>query len=163
MKNFIIKFLSTCGFVGYSPIAPGTCGTIVGIILVWLFHHWIDTTPLSGKITYLIVCIILTVAAIPIANHAEKIFNKKDSSEIVIDEAVSAFLTFFLIPLSWLTLTAGFVLNRFFDIFKFQPARYIQDTIHGGAGIVLDDTIAGIYSNIALRAIIYLTIQISIT
>lgn len=163
MKNWIIKFISTCGFVGYFPIAPGTCGTVVGIILVWLFHHWIDTTVLFGKITYSIVCIILTVAAIPIASHAEKIFNKKDPSKIVIDEAVSAFLTFFLIPLSWTTLIAGFFLNRFFDIFKFQPARYIQEKIKGGAGIVLDDTIAGIYSNIALRVIIYLTIQISIT
>ena len=80
---------------------------------------------------------------------------EKDCSKIVIDEIVSVPITMFLIPLKLHFLVLGFVLNRIFDIVKPPPANQAQ-MLRGGWGVVLDDVVAGIYSNLVMLLTVYL-------
>ncbi len=157
MRKFFIKFLSSCCFLGYIPFASGTFGTLAGILMVWLTYYFIDINLLSGKLIYLFLCIFLTLISIPISTQAEILYNKKDSSKIVLDEAVSFFITMFWLPFNLKIVIVGFILNRIFDIIKIEPARSFQNKFRAGWGVVLDDTVSAFYSNILLRIIIFLT------
>lgn len=157
MKDFFVKLWVSCCFTGYIPIASGTFGTIFGIGMVWITHRFIDISTQPGKVWYAVLTLVLLLVSIPLSTQAEKLFHEKDSSKIVMDEAVSFFVTVFWLPLTPVTIIAGFFLNRFFDIVKIQPARWCQDKLPTGSGVMLDDIIAGIYSYICLRLIIFLT------
>ena len=133
--------------MGKVPFAPGTFGSLLGIplyYLLWKVELW----------QFLIVTLLFIVFAIWIANAAEKILGKKDPGSIVIDEIAGQLVTFIGIPFSPLTAVTGFILFRIFDIWKPYPIRAMERKIPGGAGVVMDDVIAGIYGNIALRVIL---------
>ena len=132
---------------GYAPLAPGTAGTIVAIplYLVFSFFSW----PL-----YLLSATAFTCLACLVSGEAEQIFQEKDSPRIVIDEMAGFLWTMFLATPTVAHVIAGFVLFRVFDIWKPFPARTIQDGLPGGYGIVGDDLVAGIYSNVALALLI---------
>lgn len=144
--NKFIQILSSFFGLGYAPIAPGTFGSLGGVLL-----YFIMVGIGLSAFSYFFVCIILVFLSIFIANQAERIIMKKDPSQIVIDEVVGIPITMFLIPLSWTTLTIGFVLNRLLDIWKPFPAKQAQ-LLPGGWGIVLDDVISSIYANIILKS-----------
>jgi len=82
--------------------------------------------------------------------EAEKIFNRKDSSYIVIDEIAGQQFALFLVPPEVLYIALGFLLFRLFDIMKPPPAGFCQDHLPGGWGVVMDDVAAGIWTNIIL-------------
>lgn len=130
--------------MGYSPIAPGTVGSLLGVILY---------IPLSCllPIYYALFLLSATLLSFKIAGEAERIFGKKDCQFIVIDELVGVFFTMFLFPPTLFYLSAGFLLFRVFDIVKPFPAGWIDRKISGGTGVVLDDIVAGIYANIGLH------------
>ncbi|MCX5836554.1 MAG: phosphatidylglycerophosphatase A [Deltaproteobacteria bacterium] len=132
---------------GYAPFAPGTVGTIAGIPVYLLLSR------LSWTF-YLISVLILTLLAIYISREGEKIFNEKDSPRIVIDEIVGFQWTMFLVLPTVLHILLGFFLFRLFDIVKIFPAGYLQNRLPGGYGIVIDDVVAGMYSNIILLLVI---------
>lgn len=88
------------------------------------------------------------------SGEAEKIFNEKDSSRIVIDEIVGFQFTMFLITPTVLHIFLGFLLFRFFDIAKPFPIRLCERKFPGGYGVVGDDIVAGIYANIFLLLLI---------
>lgn len=132
---------------GYAPFAPGTVGTIAGIPVYLLFSR------LSWTF-YLISVLILTLLAIYISREGEMIFNEKDSPRIVIDEIVGFQWTMFLVLPTVLHILLGFFLFRLFDIVKIFPAGYLQNRLPGGYGIVIDDVVAGMYSNIILLLVI---------
>lgn len=102
---------------------------------------------------------IIAVCAIgvPICTAAaRRLGGRKDPGAIVFDEIASMPITFFLIPLDRpATVVAGFLLHRFFDILKPQPARSLE-RLPEGLGIMADDWIAGLYSNLALHLAIWL-------
>ena len=129
---------------GYIPFAPGTMGSIAALPLPFF---------LSGINLYYTVplIVIFIIFSVVIADHAEKIIKKKDPGVIVIDEIAGIIITFAGIPLNMWTIIAGFLIFRFFDILKPFPIRLIEKKIPGGAGIVLDDVAAGVFSNIVLR------------
>jgi phosphatidylglycerophosphatase A len=79
------------------------------------------------------------------------ILRKKDAPAVVIDEVAGILATLAGLPFTALNMAAGFALFRFFDIVKPFPARSIERTLAGGWGIVLDDVVAGLYSNLLLR------------
>lgn len=137
-------FLASGGFVGYSPVAPGTAGSLLGIILY---------IPLSFllPIHYGVFLLLVSLLSFKIAGEAERFFGKKDCRVIVIDEVVGVFFTMFLFPPTLFYLSAGFLLFRVFDIVKPFPAGWIDRKISGGTGVVLDDIVAGIYANISLH------------
>jgi len=143
----LIKVIATGAGSGYAPFAPGTMGTVAGIPVYLLL------TRLSWTF-YLISILVITFLAFYISREGEKIFNEKDSPRIVIDEIVGFQLTMFLVHPTVLHVLMGFFLFRLFDIVKIFPARYLQDSLPGGYGIVIDDVVAGMYSNIILLIVI---------
>lgn len=143
-------FLATAGGAGYSPIAPGTAGSVVGLVLVWLAFAplWVHSPPL-----FLIVFAILFTGACRVAADAEVIFAEHDSGKIVIDEVLGMAATMFLNPLDWTHLAAGFLIFRAFDIIKPFPADLVDRRLGGGTAVMLDDLVAAVYANLALRAL----------
>ena len=136
--------MASGGFVGYFPVAPGTAGSLLGIILY---------IPLSFllPIYYGVFLLLASLLSFKIAGEAEQLFGKKDCRVIVIDEVLGVFFTMFLFPPTLFYLSAGFLLFRVFDIVKPFPAGWIDRKISGGTGVVLDDIVAGIYANISLH------------
>ena len=100
---------------------------------------------------YLSFLLAASIVSVPVAGRGEQIFGKKDCGIIVIDEVVGMLFTMFLLPPTLIYLFLGFLLFRVFDITKPFPARWIDRKVKGGTGIVLDDIVAGIYANLAVR------------
>ena len=147
MKEKLIKLLATgCGS-GYAPVAPGTAGTVVGVLLYFLL------AALPGP-AHLFTLLVFTAAAVYLAGVAEVIFGKKDPPCIVIDEMAGLLWAMLYVPPTIPAVIIGFILFRFFDIVKLFPVRLLQDKLPGGYGVVGDDVMAGIYSNLALQALI---------
>ena len=94
--------------------------------------------------------------AIWLADSSEKLIGKKDPGCIVIDEIAGMLVALVGLPFNFFTVAVGFVFFRLLDIFKPFPIRYLERKIPGGAGIVIDDLVAGIIANITLRIIVYL-------
>ncbi len=142
-----IKLLGSCLGLGYIKKAPGTFGSIPGIILFLLTRNmqtWVQI------LVFMIFCLL----AIGIAEKIEKIDRSKDPEEVVIDEAAGMWLSLFLIwDASILTIIAGFVLFRLFDILKPFPVNLFQ-TFRGGTGILADDLAAGMLTNFILRLLL---------
>ena len=146
MKKFFFLSLASGFGLGYSRIAPGTIGSLPGFFLVWMFSLISPSLQILGIIGLFFV-------GVWISSQAQQYFEKKDPGTITIDEIVSLPITFFLIPLSPKILILGFILNRILDIFKPWPA-YGSQSLKGGWGIMADDMISGIYSNILLHLLL---------
>lgn len=146
MKKIILFFATGAG-AGYLPKAPGTFGSVVGIILYLGLRY-------LSPVLYAVTVTTLILVACWISTLAETIFQAKDPQKIVIDEVVGMLVTLTLVPFSWQSVIAGFVLFRLFDIWKPFPVRWLQDHLPGGWGIVMDDVMAGIYANLLLRIVV---------
>lgn len=146
MQRFVV-FLATGCFVGYSPIIPGTTGTLASIPLYLLISR-------LSPLYYLAILLGSSYIASWAADEAEVIFQAKDCRHIVIDEMVGFFVAMFMIPPTTRNIVLGFLFFRVFDIVKPYPIRYLEDRVRGGYGVVLDDILAGIYANLALRILL---------
>ncbi len=138
---------------GYSPVAPGTAGSVVGVIIAILFILLFGLNIFSGFIYVLITAVIFAVGVWS-AGRAEVIYGEKDCGKIVIDEIAGMLVTLYLVPFDWRWLLGGFLLFRLFDIVKPFPARRIDQRVKGGWGVMLDDFAAGIYANIGLQILV---------
>lgn len=129
--------VATVGGAGYARVAPGTVGSGVAVLLLWL-------VPFSraGLVVFFAAVIVAGTWA---AQRAERILGVKDPGAIVIDEVAGMTLAVVTFPLTAPVLGVGFVLFRLFDITKPFPARASQ-RIAGGAGVMLDDLVAGLYA-----------------
>jgi phosphatidylglycerophosphatase A len=145
MVKKVSRFLATGFYVGYLPTAPGTWGSLLMIFLLYLF-------PLLNNFY---VVFALSLGGIAIANFEEKQNGIKDESKIVIDEMAGQLLTFFTIQLSLPILLLGFILFRIFDITKPLIIDKIQ-SLPAGWGVMLDDLLAGLFSLVILKIVIYL-------
>jgi len=142
-------FVATAGYCGYFPIAPGTAGSAAGLIVYLLV--WWTRAPLVEM-----ALIALTFGAGTwAATHAERFFGGIDPGQVVIDEVLGMLITLAFIPAGWTAALAGFVLFRIFDVIKPYPANRLEK-FHGGFGIMADDAMAGVYANLALRALMWL-------
>jgi phosphatidylglycerophosphatase A len=150
MRRLSVIFASCCG-AGYAPLAPGTAGAAVGLVLVFL---------LKGEPFYLYAgaAFVLFFLGVKASTVSEEAFGEKDSPRIVIDEAVSMMITMASLPLNAFTVVTGFVLTRFLDIVKPFPAGRLQ-RLRGGWGVMMDDVVAGVYSNLLLRIVWFLWIE----
>jgi phosphatidylglycerophosphatase A len=149
MRSLII-FLATAGYSGYSPVAPGTAGSVVGLVVIWLVFGPLWTRSPALCLT---VFAIAFVVACWISDRAEKIFDQHDDSRIVIDEVLGMAATMFGNPQSFPFLMLGFLLFRVADVIKPWPANLIDRRMQNGAGVMLDDLVAAIYANIVLQVI----------
>ena len=142
-----ILFLATGFYTGYIPFAPGTFGTLAGLPFCLVFAMT------DAKTAFLMTLIFIGIS-IGIAHQAEKYLQKKDPGPIVIDEMAGILVTFWAIPFNAETAVLGFYIFRILDIAKPRPVRYLERNLPGGAGIVLDDVLAGIFANLILRSIL---------
>ena len=147
MNEKLIKWLATGFGSGLSPFAPGTMGTLVGVVICLL------CLPLRWPMRLLIV-IALSALSIYVAGRAEKIYQKKDDQRIVIDEIIGFQITMLPVAITVLHLCVGFVLFRVFDISKPFPINNLQ-RLPGGWGVVIDDVAAGIYAGAMMLLLIF--------
>lgn len=129
---------------GYLPKAPGTWGSAVGV-LIWL---------LAGRLQLPIYAALvagLFILGVFCSGAAEKILDCNDPGLVVIDEIVGQMIALAAMPMHPVVALAGFALFRFFDILKPFPVGWVDQHLHGGLGIMLDDVLAGIYALIVLQ------------
>ena len=129
--------------LGRIPVAPGTFGTLAALPLIWLMAQ--D----PGLVAFFLVGLILL--SIYVADRAESIIGEKDPGSIVIDEIAGFCVTMTLVPVGWASMVLGFIAFRCFDIFKPVPVKYFENKFSGGAGIVLDDIMAGVLAALVLK------------
>jgi len=140
--NFFYKLISTFFYVGYLPFFPGTFASIVGLFLFYLMK--------DNIFIYVSVTLVLMILGLLSAGKAEKIFNRKDAGCIVIDEVSGMLLALIFIPYSIKLAIIAFVLFRILDGLKPYPAGLFQN-LKGSLGIMSDDIVAGLYTNIILQ------------
>ena len=142
MKNLLIKSFATVLGVGFMPAAPGTWATAVGVAIAYFLGNNL------GAFSF--VLLVLLALGIMASGVVEKILNKKDPGCVVIDEVVGVMIALWGLPLIWPVMICGFFLFRAFDMFKIYPINRLE-ALPGGWGIMLDDCMAGVYTNIILR------------
>jgi len=147
LNEKLITFLATGFGSGLVPFAPGTAGTLIGVLICLIF------VPLPW-IARLVVVLALLAFSFYVADQAEKIYQKKDDQRIVIDEIIGFQITMLPVAINVPGICAGFVLFRIFDILKPFPIKNLQ-RLPGGWGIVVDDVVAGIYAAIVLWLLTY--------
>lgn len=146
MKDFnklLSKIIATVFFIGYIPFAPGTFGSLAGLIFIWVFKP--DTVQ---QILILTAGFIIGVLS---SHIVEKDSGIKDSKHIVIDEFIGYLASIIFLPLTPGYVVAAFFLFRFFDILKPPPIRNLERIFSGGIGVMIDDLLAGIFTNIILQ------------
>ena len=150
--NKIISIFTTLFGIGYSPIAPGTIGSIFSIVFLYFLIKFISYSFL------VIIFLIILFTSLKLIEKYSNLLKSHDSSTIVIDE----FLGIFLIILfyDYLKFSNDFImflliliLFRFFDILKIFPINWVDKNIKNSFGVVLDDLLAGVYSIIVLYSI----------
>jgi phosphatidylglycerophosphatase A len=152
--RLLVIILASAGFVGYIPVASGTFGTMVAVPLFWGF----DALRATSVPLYVLTYFGLVAAACWIAGLAEHYLQEHDSHKIVIDEVVGYLAaTMFLAP-TWPHAVAAFFIFRALDVFKPFPAGYIDQHFPGGYGVVLDDVVSGIYSNVLIQLLIVMQV-----
>ena len=142
MSPKLSKFIATFCCVGLLPVAPGTMASAVGAALAFIFRFNV-----AG---YAFVMVTVTVLGFFFAGEAERAIGKKDPGCIVIDEVSGMMISLFMLPLYWPIIVTGFFLFRAFDMFKIPPEDRFE-RLGGSAGIMLDDIMAGIYTNVTLQ------------
>ena len=146
-KDKAILFMATGGYVGKLPVAPGTAGSLIGILACWILSR----IQLSLAAPAAAIFIFLAIA---IAAAAEKLLNESDPGCIVIDEIAGMMITLLGLPFNWLIVAIGFVFFRILDILKPFPIRRLERRFSGGLGVVIDDLVAGFMANLALRVVL---------
>ncbi len=144
----LILFLATGFCAGHAPKAPGTVGTIVAIAPLLLLQQ-------LTLVPYILVVAFACVAGIYLCHKADELLHTHDNKSIVWDEFCGLWITFIAVPSGWITLLAGFVLFRFFDIIKPWPISVADRKVTGGLGVMLDDIIAGMFALVILHTLLY--------
>ena len=162
--------------VGYLPFAPGTWGSIVGVLIylgfgrlhsIWNTHaataH--SLSPAQSQAiaiaAVLVLFVLFSLLGVWAAGRATSLLGNLDPPQAVIDEIIGQFITFFFVPfaISWPLVVAGFLLFRLFDIWKPYPIDHLQ-ILPGGIGVCADDILAGAYAAACLAALYAITLLI---
>ncbi len=154
--DWVAVIVATGFGLGFAPIAPGTFGSLLGAA----FFYYLSIQPLLAFRPQVLQNCILAGAVLTAfagtwaATRAEKIFDRKDAGQIVIDEVCGQLITFAFVPIHLkkqvlLITFIGFLLFRFFDIFKPYPIRRME-SLGDGLGVMTDDILAGLYAALVL-------------
>jgi len=147
IRKHIVKVLSTFLYLGYLPFIPGTFASIAGILLFYL---------IKGNIfIYTLFTLLFILLGLLVTGEAEKIFHQKDARYIVIDEVSGMLLALIFIPYDTRLVIIAFVLFRILDAMKPYPAGKLHN-LRGSIGIMGDDIVAGVYTNIILQLVLRL-------
>jgi phosphatidylglycerophosphatase A len=162
--DYLSLAITTCG-VGYLPLAPGTWGSIVGV-LIYFGIGWFETGAAAHGVStgrtveqvmsfhWAVNAVLLTafcLVGIWASCRAIHFFGNSDPSQAVVDEVMGQLITLTFIPIGvpWPFVLAGFLLFRLFDIWKPYPIDHLQ-TLPGGLGVCADDLVAGVYAGLCL-------------
>jgi phosphatidylglycerophosphatase A len=142
---FAVKFLASGFYTGYSPIVPGTAGSLAGIALYLI--------PSFEQPLIIGLAIVAGFLFGVFAGGAIEKSAGHDPSIVVIDEMVGMWISLFLLPKTFTVVLGAFLLFRILDTIKPQPARVIQNK-SGGFAIMMDDVVSAIYTNLIVRVVI---------
>jgi phosphatidylglycerophosphatase A len=142
-------FVATCAHVGYAPVAPGTFGSLLALVLYYLIRRQQSTAIELGAIA------VIVIIGLWSATEAEHHFGGIDPGPVVIDEVVGMLITLALHPVNIRGAIVGFFIFRVLDIIKPWPARRLE-LLPGGFGVVLDDVMAGVYGNVIVWGLVSL-------
>jgi phosphatidylglycerophosphatase A len=141
VRKLAIVLATFCG-AGYSPVAPGTAGSLAAIIIAVLLRlpPW----------QYAVLAAVLFLPAVWAADVTARALKKKDPGLVVVDEVIGQWIALAgARTLTWETYLAAFILFRLFDIWKPPPVRQLE-SLPGGWGINADDVMAGVYAALVL-------------
>lgn len=140
--KFLNYLISTGLGSGYSPVAPGTAGSLLAAAVIYLF------APVANGLLFVIL-VILFFTGVYTGGQLEKELGE-DPSLVVIDEIVGMGISLLFAPPDWRWYLLAFLLFRALDILKPPPVRRLEK-LHGGWGIMLDDVMAGVYALILVQ------------
>jgi phosphatidylglycerophosphatase A len=143
VADSLSRAVATAFGSGYSPVAPGTAGSAVGLLLFWPMAGWRWPWQLGA-------CLALFLVGSVAATRVAASVGRKDPGIVVVDEVLGQWVTLAALPFTPTTAVLGFLLFRAMDIVKPWPARDLE-RLPGGWGIVADDVAAGVYAHLALR------------
>ncbi|MCI0706013.1 MAG: phosphatidylglycerophosphatase A [Ignavibacteriae bacterium] len=146
--HWLVKLFASGLYSGFSPIASGTIGSVVGLALYY-------SIPGFEALWVILPAIVVTFF---LGVKASALMEKRyghDPAEVTIDEVVGMWIALLLLPKDLVAISLAFFIFRIFDIVKPYPARKF-DNLHGGLGIMLDDVVAGVYTVIAVHLLVHL-------
>lgn len=144
-KDRFAKLIASLFFVGYIPFAPGTWASLLTAIVIYSL--------VPSQYELLLAIPIIFALGLWSSRTAERCWGK-DNKRIVIDECLGQTMAFLSVPVTAVNIGLGFVLFRFFDIFKPFPIRQLETRLKGAMAVMVDDLAAGIASNIVLQAVL---------
>jgi phosphatidylglycerophosphatase A len=145
-----VHFLALGFGAGLAPVAPGTFGSVVGLLLA------LAIAPLGWWIAAA-VTLVATLAGVWICGESARRLGVHDHSAIVWDEVAGMLIVMLAAPATWWGAALGFGLFRLFDVWKPWPIREVDHGMRGGAGIMLDDVMAALMAVVVLLLIRHYT------
>jgi len=139
-----VELITSFFYLGHSPFMPGTIGSLGGLMVYFIVR--------SNDMLFAFSILFLFTLGVLFAGEAEKVYKRKDPSMIVIDEACGMLLSLFFVPFNLYSVIMGFFLFRIFDILKPPPAKRLEK-LTGSLGIMFDDIVAALYTNIILQIV----------
>ena len=136
--SFFSKIIATGFFTGYSPIAPGTAGSLIAVLIYWVF--------INSNFQLLILSAIFFAIGVITSGEFEK-RDGHDPSIVVVDEIVGMWVALLFVQKEIGTVLFSFFVFRIMDVIKPPPAKNF-DRMNGGIGIMMDDVVAGVYANV---------------
>lgn len=150
MLTRLAVVVCTFGYIGYFPVAPGTAGSVAGLVLYALLR-WLQAPP---AVEAAVIALLFGIGVWS-GTHAERYFGSTDPGPGVIDEVVGMLITLFMLPATWGIVIAGFFVFRVLDVVKPFPARRFE-SFHGGMGMMADDVMSALYANVAMRILLWI-------
>lgn len=139
---------------GFIPWGPGTMGALMALVIWYLLYLWLGPTLALTLVTTALI-VIVTILGAWTSAVMERYWGE-DPRTVNIDEYVGTWIPLLIAPMAdnlWMTAitaTIGFALFRVIDIFKLFGCRKVEEKIHGGWGVMLDDVAAGAYALLIL-------------
>lgn len=179
LLDYLSLAVTTFG-VGYLPLAPGTWGSLVGVLIFLGVEALVIATYASihtgltafldtGFNTYiawvhsilLVAFLLFILLGIWSSGRATDLLGDLDPSQAVVDEVIGQLIVFLFVPfgIGWPFVIAGFVLFRLFDIWKPYPIDYLQ-ILPGGIGVCADDILAGVYAGVCLSVVYAVSLSV---
>jgi len=149
MRRQLSLTLASFFYIGFLPVAPGTCASLAASLifaLICYFSSWIRPE------LHLSAIGLISIVGVLSAEDVSRDSGIEDPSIVVIDEVAGQLVAYLFLPATVLNLVFGFVAFRAFDIWKPFPIRRLE-ALRGGVGIMADDLLAGVYANLALQVI----------
>ncbi len=147
--GFVAKALGSFFGVGFLPMAPGTWGSLAALVIyVPVRQYGLDKHTLGCLLLFL----LFSIASLAVGGIAERAAGERDPKWFVLDEMAGVFLALYgLARYNFAFAGAAFLLFRLFDITKIVGIRWVEKSLKGSVGILVDDLVAASYANLPIR------------